>query len=132
MSRKSKGINAERELIHMLWEKKWACLRTAGSGSMHFPAPDILASNKLRVVAIECKTTKKNKKYFPKEEIKQLKNFAEYFGAEPWIAVKFFRTNWYFLNTEDLRETKKSFVISKKNAESKGLLFNEFLGEGFY
>ncbi|MBD3204582.1 Holliday junction resolvase [Candidatus Woesearchaeota archaeon] len=132
MSRKKKGIDAERDLIHKFWGTgKWCALRTAGSGSMHFPAPDILASNIVRKVAIECKVTKDDKKYFPKDEVKQLKNFSEYFGAEPWIAVKFFRTSWFFLNIEDLRETKKSYVINKRNAILKGLSLKEFIGEGF-
>ena len=131
MSKKSKGINAERDLIHKYWEKKWGCVRVAGSGAIGYPCPDIVAGNKLRKVAIECKITKKEKKYFPKSEIKQLKNFCHYYGSEPWIAVKFFRSQWYFLNLEDLRETKKSFVISKEQAKLKGLSLDEFLGEDF-
>ncbi|MBN2422527.1 Holliday junction resolvase [Candidatus Woesearchaeota archaeon] len=129
MSRKSKGINAERELIHMLWNRGWAALRTAGSGSMHFPAPDIIASNKLRKIAIECKITKEDKKYFKKTEIQQLKNFSDYFGAEPWVAVKFYRTSWFFINIEDLEDTGKNLLITHKQALIKGLGFFEFLGE---
>ena len=66
MSFKSKGINGERELVHMFWNRGWACLRIAGSGSSKYPSPDILAGNKLRKLAIECKITKDQKKYFKK------------------------------------------------------------------
>ena len=52
---KKKGINAERELIHMFWAEKWAAIRVAGSGSSKYPSPDILAGNNLRKLAIECK-----------------------------------------------------------------------------
>ena len=69
MSLKSKGINAERELVHMFWSKNWACLRIAGSGSSRYPSPDVLVSNKLRRLAIECKITKEQKKYFERKEI---------------------------------------------------------------
>ena len=34
MSTKSKGTNAERELIHNLWANGYAAIRSAGSGSM--------------------------------------------------------------------------------------------------
>ena len=128
MNTKGKGTKAERELIHLFWSNSWACMRAAGSGSTQFPSPDILAGRK---VAIECKITKEDKKYFQKDEIIQLKNFSDYFGAEPWIAIRFYRTGWFFINIEDLDETDKHYSITKDKAEIKGLSFSEFLGEGF-
>ena len=63
MSRKSRGINAERELVHLFNAlDEWMCIRTAGSGSQKYPAPDILAGNVLRKIAIECKLTTQKKK----------------------------------------------------------------------
>ena len=95
MSRKSKGINAERDLIHKFWGTEgWSAVRIAGSGSMKYPSADILASNKLRRLAIECKTCIKKSKYMPKEDIDQLRKFADLFGAEPWIAIKFKGREW--------------------------------------
>lgn len=127
MSRKSKGINAERDLIHKFWGNNWASVRIAGSGSMRYPSADILATNKLRKLAIECKTAKKPWKYIEKEDIKQLKDFAELFNAEPYIAVKFDRKEWLFLTLEDLEETDKNFMINTEKAESKGILFEELI-----
>ena len=89
MSRKSKGINAERDLIHKFWANKWASVRIAGSGSMRYPSADILATNKLRKLAIECKTSKDASKYIEKEDIEQLREFAELFNSEAYVAVKF-------------------------------------------
>lgn len=123
---KTKGSNAERELVHMLWAHSWAAIRSAGSGSMHFPSPDILAGNKIRRLAIESKATKEDKKYFPEEEIKQLMNFASYFGAEPWIAIKFTGMAWVFINPEDLEKTETGYSFGKNN--KKGLSFEEFIG----
>ncbi|MAH33085.1 Holliday junction resolvase [archaeon] len=128
MSLKSKGINAERDLIHKFWgTKSWVAVRVAGSGSMKYPCADILASNKLRKLAIECKVTKDHKKYFEKKEIEDLKNFADYFGAEPWIAVKFKGHEWLFVSLEDLEETDKCFVADVNSAKNKGLLFEEIV-----
>ena len=93
---KRKGSKAERELLELFWKQGWAAIRAAGSGSMHFPSPDLLVGNKIRVLAIEAKFTKENNKYFPKKEIKQLINFASYFGAEPWLAIRFIRQDWVF------------------------------------
>jgi len=121
---KIKGSNAERELIKKFWAQGWAAVRVAGSGSMHFPSPDILAGNKIRRLAIEVKSTKDNSKYFPFEEIKQLYNFASYFGAEPWIAIKFSK-DWSFVNPEDLDKTKNNYVFYKNS--SKGLKFEDLI-----
>jgi len=127
MSLKSKGINAERELVHMFWSKDWACLRIAGSGSSRYPSPDILVGNKLRRLAIECKITKEQKKYFGKKEINALKKFAEIFGAEPWVAIKFKNHEWYFVAIEDLTETNKCYVVDTNGVKTKGLLFEELI-----
>jgi len=128
MSRKSKGINAERELIHKFWAtKKWSAVRIAGSGSMKYPSADILATNKLRKLAIECKTAKKPWKYIEKEDIEQLKMFAKLFNAEPYVAVKFNKKDWLFLTLEDLEETKKNFMVNIEKAETKGILFEELI-----
>jgi Holliday junction resolvase len=127
MSRKSKGINAERDLVHKFWGCGWASVRIAGSGSMKYPSADILATNKVRKLAIECKTAKNPWKYLEREEIKQLKDFAELFNAEPYVAVKFNKKEWFFLTLEDLEETGKAFMINVKKAEIKGILFEELI-----
>lgn len=128
MSRKSKGINAERDLIHRFWSNEsWSAVRIAGSGSMKYPSADILASNRLRKLAIECKTSKDDNKYVPKKEIEQLRVFSELFGAEPWLAVKFNRKEWLFLSLDDLKDTGKNYLISVDIAEKKGLLFEEVI-----
>lgn len=120
---KRKGTNAERDLIKLFWSVGWAAVRVAGSGSMHFPSPDLLVGNKIRRLAIEVKTTKEEKKYFSKEEVKQLLVFSSFFGAESWLAIKFSHCDWVFVNPEDLEKTRGNFVF-KKNSH-KGLSFTE-------
>lgn len=128
MSRKSKGINAERDLVHKFWATTdWSAVRIAGSGSMKYPSADILASNKLRRLAIECKTSREKSKYLSEDDITQIKTFAELFGAEPWIAVKFDKEEWFFLNLEDLKRTGTNFLVSIDIARNKGLLFEELI-----
>jgi len=127
MSLKSKGINAERELVHMFWGVGWACLRIAGSGSVKYPSPDLLVGNNLRRLAIECKVTKDQKKYFTKKEIVDLKKFSDIFGAEPWVAIKFKGCSWYFLSLEDLVETNKCFVADLSIVKNRGLVFEEMV-----
>lgn len=127
MSVKSKGSNAERELLHMFWHRGFAALRSAGSGSMKYPGPDLIVSNKVRRLAIECKSTKKKKQYLEEYDIKQLKDFCEIFGAEPWFAVRFARKNWLFLSLEDIEKTENGYVIDIGVAERRGLLLDELI-----
>tara|TARA_Y100000031_G_C8243653_1_gene396950 strand:+ start:1289 stop:1675 length:387 start_codon:yes stop_codon:yes gene_type:complete len=127
MSHKSKGINAERQLIHLFWDAGYAAVRVAGSGSTKYPSPDVLASNQHRTFVIEAKTTTDDRKYFPHKEIHELKEFGTYFGAEPWIAIKFAKENWLFINPEDLEKSEKHYTIKKETALRRGLLFEELL-----
>lgn len=127
MSRKSKGINAERNLIHKFWGSNWAAVRIAGSGSMKYPSADVLATNKIRRLAIECKTSNDKNKYLTKDVISQLKEFSDMFGAEPWIAVKFDRHEWLFMSMDDLKDSGNNFLVSLEIAQKKGLSFEELL-----
>ena len=121
MKNKAKGSKAERELVSMLWGSNMSAVRVAGSGTSRFPCPDIIASNGNKVLAIECKSTKNDKKYFNPEQIRQLKDFSEMFGAQPLLAIKF-SSNWLFFNIDDLRETKKGLVINKEHKNAKFFL----------
>lgn len=127
MSRKGKGMNVERELVHKFWGDGWCAVRIAGSGSMRYPSADILATNKLRKLAIECKSSKKKKKYLTKDEIDQLRLFSKLFNAEPWIGVRFDKESWYFLDINDLDKTEENFVVSLDLAKEKGFLFEELI-----
>ena len=126
---KVKGSVAERELVAMFWETgEWSALRIAGSGRMNFPSPDVLASNKERNIAVECKFINGEKKYFPKEEVELLEEFANGFGAEPWIGIKFSRKSLYFIKTKDLDGTKGMFLASLGLCQEKGIDFSRLIG----
>ena len=127
MSSKSKGSKAERELLHLFWSKGLGCIRSAGSGSMKYPGPDLIVSNKVRVLAIECKSTKKTKKYLDNYDVEQLKEFCDIFGAEPWFALRFARKEWLFLSLDDIEKTENGYVIDLEVAERKGLLIDELI-----
>ncbi len=127
MSSKSKGTRAERELLHMFWKRGLATLRSAGSGSMKYPGPDLIVGNKLRKLAVECKSTKEKKKYLDKYDVEQLKEFCDVFGAEPWFAVRFSGKEWLFLSIEDIEKTEKGYVIDVEVAERRGLLIDELI-----
>ena len=129
LNKKAKGSNAERDLIHSFFENGWVAIRSAGSGSQQNPSPDILAGNNLRRLAIECKTVNDTKKYFTKKEIEELVYFANKFGAEPWVAVRFDRIDWFFLNIEDLELKDKSYFIDVVIAKRKGLNFEQLIGK---
>lgn len=128
MSTKSKGTRSERELFHMLWDTGFAVLRCAGSGNTTKPAVDLLAGNTKHFLAIECKAVKGQAKYLSDEDVAQLLIFAQQFGAEPWLAVRFDNKGWFFLDARMLEKSKgNSFVVSYDAVQKKGLVFDTFV-----
>jgi len=127
MGAKTKGTSAERELVHALWAAGWTACRVAGSGSMHYPAPDIIASKDARQLAIECKTTRNDYQYFERDEIEQLKTFALLAGAAPWIGVRFSREPWVFVTPAELSLTPKKLVLARKHAKARGKTLSQLL-----
>jgi len=127
MSTKSRGISAERELLHMFWDRGWAAMRSPGSGSSSHPSPDIIAGTQTRKLAIECKLTTEKRKYIKNEEIDQLYEFSKIFGSESWLAIRFPRENWLFLNPEDLKCSEGHVSVNVEEAKNKGLLLDEVI-----
>jgi holliday junction resolvase Hjr len=127
MTGKDKGTNAERELIHMFWSNGWAAVRVAGSGSSHYPSPDVLAGNNLRKLAIECKAVGSTSRYISIEQIDDLVKFSQIFGAEPWVGLRFDREEWLFIGIEDLGKTENNYAANLGAAKRKGLLFEELV-----
>ena len=125
---KAKGSNVERELIAMFWDNDWGAVRVAGSGSARYPNPDVLASNGIRRVAVECKFVAGDKKYFSQQDIEQIQQFSFKFGAEAWIAIKFSRKEWYFINPNLLENTGEMFSASLKLCQEKGISFSDLIG----
>jgi len=121
-----KGDRAERELIHMFFDTgNFMPLRVAGSGSTTLPSPDILVGGLGRVFAIECKSSK-NKKYIRKEQVDELVEFSNKFGAEAWIGMRFNVKGWFFIKVEDLQISKgNSYAIDLEFAQEKGIKFEE-------
>lgn len=128
MNKKQKGTEAERELIHMFWENRWVCVRVAGSGSSRYPSPDVLASNGFKRIVMEVKNVNAAKKYFTGQEIRDLDFFAEKFGAESWVGVKFEGAQWFFMPTSELEMTKsENYVVDLISMKRKGFTFEDLI-----
>ncbi len=128
MTNKSKGTNAERELIHAFWANKWSAIRVAGSGSSRYPSPDVLASNATRTVAIECKSSSALSRHLAAAQVEDLMKFAKMFGAEPWIGARFNDMKWAFFSPDDLKKTGTGFSVSVRMVKEKGLTFEQLIG----
>lgn len=127
MSRKGKGIAAERDLIHLFWGSDWAAIRSAGSGSMQYASPDLIVGKGGRRLVIEAKLTASSKKYISKADVDQLLYFADVFAAEAWFAIKFPKIDWYFIHPEDMQDTGKNMAMSLELAKIRGLTFDELI-----
>lgn len=127
-NKKAKGTAAENELVHKFWENAWVCVRVAGSGSNKYPSPDLLASNGFKKIVMEVKVVNDTKKYFPREEIRDLEFFAEKFGAQSWVGVKFSENQWFFIPTSELDQTSSgNFAIDLVKMKRQGFKFEDIV-----
>jgi holliday junction resolvase Hjr len=112
---KGKGSSAERELLHTLWEKGFAVLRVAGSGSTQFDACDLIAGRAGRSFAIEVKACGGAKQYISFEQMAELNRFSAAFGAQPIIAVKWTRKGWGVIDASKMQRTGKHYGIARES-----------------
>ena len=82
------GSREERELVKMLWDADCAAMRApASGGATKKPLPDIIAGNGKIYLAIEVKSSSKDRIYINSEKIDALCEFAGIFGAKPYIGA---------------------------------------------
>ncbi|GAB6055326.1 Holliday junction resolvase [Methanobacterium alkalithermotolerans] len=126
-----KGSKEERDLVRLLWESDFAAMRApASGGATKKPLPDVLAGNGKIYLAIEVKTTSKERIYIDSEKIGGLCEFSGIFGAQPYVGIKFKYKKWLFLSPEDLILTKnKNYRLDLDLAFNKGLDLDELLGK---
>ena len=127
MSNKSKGSNAERELLRLLTANGWRAVRVAGSGVNDDSPCDMLAG-KLgkRGHVIEAKSSKSPNIYITKSQIEDFVLFASTIGLQPVIATRFNYEGWFFLKPEQLRDSGKFWVVSLQTVKEQGLRFGQF------
>lgn len=110
--RYQKGAGFERDLVNLFWKRGWTAIRVAGSGSVPLPVPDVLAISPGRVIALEAKTTGKDRLSL-KKNVLGLKRFMDKSGCEGYIAVKFDRITPRFYSIESFKE-RGNYAITKK------------------
>ncbi len=113
----------------MFHQSGWGVLRSAGSGVIPIPNPDLVAGNGKRLLAIECKSGK-GRRYVKDKQVKELKEFSKKLGAEPLIGVRFDNEEWFFLTLNKLLKTKgNNLILDIKHAKKHGITFNELIGK---
>jgi Holliday junction resolvase len=126
-----KGTAPERELVRMFWGAGFAASRTPASGSAtKNPLPDVIAGNGKRYLSIEVKSSSKKRIYIKKDEIINLEEFSERFGAVPYIGVRFNEEKWAFLPPHKIPKTKEgNYRIDISFIRREGMDFDEFIGK---
>lgn len=125
-----KGSAEERDLVHKLWERNFAAMRApASGGATKNPLPDVVAGNGNIYLAIEVKTTTKDKIYIDSLQIDELCKFSKIFGAKPYIGIRFKYTKWLFLEPYKTPRTRNgNYKVEKDYALEKGLEIDEITG----
>jgi Holliday junction resolvase len=128
MSNYTKGARGERELLSIFGEENFVGLRAPSSGSTtQRELPDILVGRRGFVLAIEAKREGGEYKYLDEQEIEDLYYFAEQFGAEPYIAIRFDYGDWYFFKREEMHQTDSGRYRIKKENVNKGRKLSEII-----
>ena len=125
----AKGDRRERELVNALDDAGFAVLRAPASGSATArELPDVLAGDGASFYAVEAKSSAGDPIYLTGEEVAALVYFARNFGANPRIAARFDREDWYFFHPGDLHTTDGgNYRIKKAVALADGTPFDELV-----
>jgi len=127
----AKGDRRERELVNALDDAGFAVMRAPASGSAtERELPDVLAGNGEEFYAIEAKSSEGAPIYLDGDEVEALLFFAQNFGANPRIGVRFDREDWYFFHPGDLHVTDGgNYRVKKETALAEGTDFPELVGD---
>jgi len=116
-----KGANAERELVHALFDRGFSVIRTAGSGKTSLPAPDLIAMRPGRHLAFECKAWAAGNLSIPIASMEEFMGWCDRAGVTAFVGWKIPRQGWVFLRPVQMRKTPKFYTINRKDAFAKGI-----------
>jgi len=125
----NKGANAERELIHTLFDKGFAVLRVAGSGVSPLPSPDVVALRSGRILAFECKAWKASSLAIPIKDMEDEMGWARTAGADFFVAWKIPREGWLFVRPQHFHKTLKNYMLSLEAAKMHTTTLEVIMGE---
>jgi len=121
---KKRGYDAERELVHMLRDAKYAALRIPVSAPSKEPLPDVFAIKGDSILAIEVKSHVRYA-YYKQDQVQKLHEFLEIHRYYPRryavLAGKFKYRGWWF----DIAEKPDNYTIKI----GAGMSFKELLAE---
>jgi Holliday junction resolvase len=129
MAHYNKGANAERELIHTLFDMGFAVLRVAGSGVSPLPSPDVVALKGGKIIAFECKAWKGEHLAIPVITFNDEVNWAKTAGAEFFIGWKVPHEGWLFVKAENFHNAGKNFMISLVEARKCNIPLQVIAGQ---
>lgn len=122
---KREGIRHEQELVKIFKDNDFTSCRLPSSSAR---SPDIIAGDGETIFIIEVKTTSTNYIRINKNQIATLKRYAKDLKAKPYIAAKFLnRSNWLFLNPEDLKENDKMLTLTFNRAALRGFTIEKLI-----
>jgi Holliday junction resolvase len=126
-----KGDRRERELVHRLDDAGFAVMRAPASGSATpRDLPDVLAGNGESFYAIEAKSSSGDPIYIDAEEVQALEFFADNFGAQARIGIRFDEREWSFFDPDDLYVTEGgNYRVKIETAIAHGEDIPELAGE---
>jgi Holliday junction resolvase len=125
MNRYVKGARGERELLAKFAELGYSVMRSAGSG-VNSISPDIIAIKSGKGFAFECKAWETSVAIEP-EKYNVLKDWENNTGLKTFIAWRMNGKGWFFIPIGKLRQTEKSYRISKKEAFDNGMSIEQIL-----
>ncbi|MFP3214934.1 MAG: Holliday junction resolvase Hjc [Candidatus Micrarchaeota archaeon] len=125
MNRYVKGARGERELLAKFAELGYSVMRSAGSG-VNSISPDIIAIKSGKGFAFECKAWETSVA-IEQEKYNVLKNWENNTGLKTFIAWRMNGKGWFFIPIDKLRQTEKSYRISKKEAFEHGMSMEQIL-----
>lgn len=142
MATNKKGDRRERELVNSIHATDFVVMRAPASGAAtERELPDVLAGDTENFYAVEAKSSSGDPIYIPGAEVDALYTFANAFGAEARIGVKFDlkygdpaygddnRPGWYFFDPEDLYVTDGgNYRVKKETALADGIPFIDLFG----
>ena len=102
-------------------------VRSAGSGKIDLPTPDIVAMSPRNQYAIECKAQAGAYLNIKNEQMFELIKWAKNACIDLCIAWKITSKGWRFLKPEQFKQNKKGFLISKDDALENGLSLEDFI-----
>ncbi|MCL4365431.1 MAG: hypothetical protein M1569_00985 [Candidatus Marsarchaeota archaeon] len=112
-NRYKRGARAERELLHIFYDRGWSVIRSSGSG-VNALSPDVIFLKNKDAICVECKAWNRGSLSLDPEQFEKLLEWEKNTAFPTFVGWRVNNKGWYFIRLDEFSRGRSNYNVTMK------------------